>query len=562
MAIIGIDLGTTNSLVCVCQDDHVKLVPSPLGQVLTPSVVSVEEDGSIEVGAVAKERLVSHPEATAASFKRYMGTSQQVTLRGQRFTPQELSSFVLRQLKKDAEEYLGEEISEAVISVPAYFNDHQRYATREAGELAGLHVERLINEPSAAALAASRISQEEEGSYLVFDFGGGTLDVSIVDYFDNVIEIIAVSGDNHLGGDDFDEVIARKFCTEHQMSYDQMELQKKATLLRLAENCKRTLTSQNEAVLTWETEGQERSLTLTNITLAELCQEIFDRMGQVISTALRDSGRTIEEIDEVVLVGGSSKMPVIAFYLQTYLNKKPCMIGSPDEVVAVGAGLYAGIKERRKEIRDLVLTDICPFTLGTDIVNYSDTKRPIMSPIIERNSILPSSKVGYYTNSYDNQTHISVGIYQGEAYYCEENIKLGVIEMDILPVPKGKTQLKICFTYDINGILEVEVTDYYRKNTVKKVLACEQLRLSEEELERRIEELKRYHLTSSGGVRAKLVLARGERMFSELLGEKRQEAGRILRWLQEQIAEKSDQEIAKSVKEAEAAFDQLEESKR
>ncbi len=185
-----------------------------------------------------------------------------------------------------------------------------------------------------------------------------------------------------------------------------------------------------------------------------------------------------------------------------------------------------------------------------------------MSPIIERNSILPSSKVGYYTNSYDNQTHISVGIYQGEAYYCEENIKLGVIEMDILPVPKGKTQLKICFTYDINGILEVEVTDYYRKNTVKKVLACEQLRLSEEELERRIEELKRYHLTSSGGVRAKLVLARGERMFSELLGEKRQEAGRILRWLQEQIAEKSDQEIAKSVKEAEAAFDQLEESKR
>lgn len=561
MAIIGIDLGTTNSLVCVCQDDHIKLVPNPLGEVLTPSVVSIQEDGTVEVGAVAKERLISHPEATAASFKRYMGTNHIMTLQGQRFTPQELSSFVLRQLKKDAEEFLGEEVTEAVISVPAYFNDHQRYATREAGELAGLHVERLINEPSAAALAASRISQEEEGSYLVFDFGGGTLDVSIVDYFENVIEIIAVSGDNHLGGDDFDEVIARKFCAEHQMSYDKMEPQKRAILLHLAEGCKRTLTSQNEATLVWNVDGQEKTLTLTHISLAELCQDIFDRMGQVISNALRDSERTVEDVDEVVLVGGSSKMPVIAFYLQTYLGKKPCVMGAPDEIVAIGAGLYAGIKERRKEIRDLVLTDICPFTLGTDVVNYADTSRPIMSPIIERNSILPSSKMGYYTNSHDNQSHISIGIYQGEAYYCDENIKLGSVEMDILPVPKGQTQLRIRFTYDINGILEVEVTDYYRKKIVKKVLTCEQLRLSEEELARRLEELKRYHLTSSGGVRAKLLLARGERMFAQLLGEKRQEAGRILQWLQEQMAHKNDQEIVNSLKEAEAALDQLEESK-
>lgn len=559
MAIIGIDLGTTNSLVCVCQDDHIKLVPNPLGQTLTPSAVSVEEDGEITVGAVAKERLVSHPSATAASFKRYMGTDQIFTLEGRRFTPQELSSFVLRQLKRDAEEFLGEEVSEAVISVPAYFNDHQRYATREAGELAGLKVERLINEPSAAALAASRISQEDEGSYLVFDFGGGTLDVSIVDYFDNVIEIIAVSGDNRLGGDDFDEVIARKFCEEHQISYEKMEARDRAILLRLAEKCKRTLTSEKEAVLTWEVKGEERTLILNNISLAELCQEIFDRMGQVISTALRDSKRTIEDIDEVVLVGGSSKMPVITFYLQTYLGKQPCIIGSPDEVVAIGAGLYAGIKERREEIRDLVLTDICPFTLGTDIVNYSDTSRPLMSPIIERNSILPSSKVGYYTNSYDNQKHIVVGIYQGEAYYCDENVKLGVIDMDIQPMKKGYVQLKIRFTYDINGILEVEVTDHYQKKSVKKVLTCEQLRLSEEELAKRLAELKRYKLSSSGSVRARLALARGERMFAESLGEKRKEAAHIIGWLQEQMRTRNDQEIIKSVKEAEAALDRLEE---
>jgi len=491
-----------------------------------------------------------------------MGTNKTFTLEGQTFTPQELSSFVLRQLKRDAEEFLGEEVTEAVISVPAYFNDHQRYATREAGELAGLHVERLINEPSAAALAASRISQEEEGSYLVFDFGGGTLDVSIVDYFDNVIEIIAVSGDNRLGGDDFDEVIARKFCTEHQMSYDEMDNRQRAILLRLCEQCKRTLTTQNEAVLTWETEGEEKTLTLTNITLAELCQDIFDRMGQVITKALQDSQRTIEEMDEIVLVGGSSKMPVIAFYLQTYLGKKPCIIGSPDEVVAIGAGLYAGIKERREEIRDLVLTDICPFSLGTNVVNYSNSDRPLMSPIIERNSILPSSKIGYYTNAYDNQKHLTIGIYQGEAYYCDENTKLGEIEMDILPTKRGMTQIKVCFTYDINGILEVEVTDRNQKKTIKKVLTSEQIRLSEKELEKRLAELKRYKLTSSGGVRAKLLLARGERMFAQLLGEQRQEVAQIMQWLQERLDKQNDQEIVNSLKEAEAALDRLEGNKR
>ena len=230
MAIIGIDLGTTNSLVCVFKEGYTALIPNSFGKTLTPSAVSVGEDGSIYVGAVAKERLVTHPEATAASFKRYMGTGKVFELSGRKFTPQELSSFVLRQLKEDAERFLGEEVTEAVISVPAYFNDNQRYATKEAGELAGLKVERLINEPSAAALTASRLDEKDEGSFLVFDFGGGTLDVSIVDYFDNVIEIIAVSGDNHLGGDDFDEKIARYFCEQYQISYNGLSDRKSTRL--------------------------------------------------------------------------------------------------------------------------------------------------------------------------------------------------------------------------------------------------------------------------------------------------------------------------------------------
>lgn len=556
MAMIGIDLGTTNSLACTIKDGKVVLIPNSLGQFLTPSAVSVEEDGSVCVGAVAKERLISHPEAAAASFKRYIGTDHVFRLAGQEFRSQELSSFVLRQLKEDAERFLGEEVTEAVISVPAYFNDNQRYATKQAGTLAGIHVERLVNEPSAAALAASRISKEEEGSYLVFDFGGGTLDVSVVDYYDNVIEIIAVSGDNHLGGDDFDELIAQSFCEAHKMDYKKLSPTEHAVLLRLAEGAKRELTIQKQTELVYGPE--ERKLELTNVLLAGMSQEIFDRISQVITNALNDSGRTIEEMDEVVLVGGSSKMPVIALYLETCFGKKPCAIGSPDEVVALGAGIYAGIKERREEIRDLVLTDICPFTLGTGIVNRSELGNPIMSPVIERNSILPSSRSGFYTNSYDNQKQVVVGIYQGESYYCRENIELGQIEMDILPMPEGEACFQLTFTYDINGILEVEVTDYQQKIKKRKILATGGIRVPEEEVEKRAQTLQAYKLMPPGGVRTRLALARGECLFEQLLGERRRAVAEILEQLKEAVSSQKDSQLVKLMKEAEALFDELE----
>lgn len=557
MAIIGIDLGTTNSLVCVCREGKPVLIPNSLGETLTPSVVSVDENGEICVGAVAKERLISHPKATAASFKRYMGTNKVFTLAESSFTPQELSSFVLRQLKEDAERFLGEEVTEAVISVPAYFNDNQRYATKEAGRLAGIHVERLVNEPSAAALAASRISGEEEGSYLVFDFGGGTLDVSMVDYFDNVIEIIAVSGDNRLGGDDFDEVIARGFCAHHELNYDGLDPQKRASLLRLSEKCKRELTERDETELIWEAE--DKRIPMTNLLLAGLGQGLLDRISQVVGTALRDSERSIEEIDEIVLVGGSSKMPVIALYLQSIFKRKPSVIASPDEVVAMGAGIYAGIKERKQDIKDLVLTDICPFTLGTNVVNYADSDNPIMSSVIERNSVLPCSKTRYYTNSYDNQRQITIGIYQGEAFYCNDNLELGAIDMDILPVKKGEACLEVCFSYDINGILEVEVKDHQTKQLKRKVLTSENLRLSEEELNRRLEELRTYKLMPCGGIRTKMVLARGERLYAQLLGARRQQVAMVMQQIQQAVGSGNDQQIAKCLKEADEIFDRLEE---
>lgn len=556
MAIIGIDLGTTNSLACVCQEGRAVLIPNSLGETLTPSAVSVDENGEICVGAVARERMISHPEASAVSFKRYMGTGRAFTLAGNSFTPQELSSFVLRQLKEDAERFLGEEVTEAVISVPAYFNDNQRYATREAGRLAGIRVERIVNEPSAAALAASRLSGEEEGSYLVFDFGGGTLDVSVVDYFDNVIEIVAVSGDNRLGGDDFDEIIARSFCAHHHMDYDGLAPQKKAALLRLSEKCKRELTERDETELVWEAE--EKRMPLTNLLLAGLSRNLFDRISHVIETALRDSARSIDEIDEIVLVGGSSKMPVISLYLQTLLKRKPGMAASPDEVVAMGVGIYAGIKERKEDIRDLVLTDICPFTLGINVVNYADDENPIMSAVIERNSVLPCSRKGYYSNAWDNQKQIRIGIYQGEAFYCNDNLKLGEIVMDIIPVKKGEACIEVCFSYDINGILEVEVTDRQKDQTKRKVLTSHNLRLSEEELNRRLEELRTYKLMPSGGIRARMMMARGERLYAQLLGARRQQAAMMMTRIQQAVASNDVRQISECLKEAEAVFDRLE----
>ncbi len=557
MAVIGIDLGTTNSLACVYMDGCTRLIPNAFGKVLTPSVVSAGEDGSIYVGAVAKERLVTHPEATAASFKRYMGTGMTFGLAGQKFTPQELSSFVLRQLKADAEHFLGEEVTEAVISVPAYFNDNQRYATKEAGELAGLRVERLVNEPSAAALTASRLGGREEGCFLVFDFGGGTLDVSVVDYFDNVIEIIAVSGDNHLGGDDFDESIARYFCNMHEISYEGLKAGERASLLQFAEKCKRDLSSLKEVTGTFELCG-EKKMTLDNVRLAKLGQDLFDRMALVITRVLNDSGRTIEELDEIILVGGSSRMPAVGFFLQTVFGKNPHMAASPDEIVAMGAGIYAGIKERKEEIRDLVLTDICPFTLGTSVINYVNNKNPIMSPIIERNSILPSSKRGFYTNAGAYQEKVKIGIYQGEEYYCRDNVYLGEIELEIEGKRQGENKIEVCFTYDINGILIVEVTDLDRGIKKQMVLTNDSARMEEGELQQRLEELKAYKLAAPGDIRTKLALARGERLFVQLTGEKRKMAADVMGRLHEVISMQNDQKIANCLKDAEKVFDFLE----
>ncbi|MCM1283364.1 MAG: molecular chaperone HscC [Muribaculaceae bacterium] len=532
MSIIGIDLGTTNSLVSVYRNGKIEQIPNALGEYLTPSVVSI--DGKeILVGSVAKERLVTHPEDTAAAFKRKMGTEQTIALGNQKFSPQELSAFVLKQLKADAESYLGEEVKEAVISVPAYFNDNQRAATREAGLLAGLKVERLINEPSAAALAG-RMEEKEEGVYLVFDFGGGTLDVSIVDIFENVIEIVAVSGDNHLGGADFDRKIVEHLCDTHNLNYEELPPGLQATLLRLAEKSKQELTEKEVVMYHCEINGEDKGVFLNNEVLVKCCEDLFSRIGHTIVRALKDSGYHAEDLEDIILVGGSSKMPVVSYFLSSYMGRKPRIVGSPDELVSQGAGIYAGIKERNEDLKELLLTDICPFSLGIGIMDHGGSDRLIFSPIIERNSVLPSANTRLYTNVHDGQRKVELKVYQGEAYYCDENLELGMLELKLKPVSAGEAAIEVTFSYDINGILVVDAKN--EKNEGQKIFTSKNNRLSEKEISEKVKELEKYRSRRGKDEHSELILARGRRVFAESIGSTRQKLGELLQAYESALA--------------------------
>lgn len=526
--IIGIDLGTTNSLVAVWEEGHAQLIPNSFGEYLTPSVVSMEKDGTFYVGKVAKERMVTHPQDTASVFKRFMGTSKTYWLAGREYRPEELSALVLKKLKEDAENYLGEPVEEAVISVPAYFNDMARNATKNAGKLAGLKVERIINEPSAAALACQQQNGEEDALMLVFDFGGGTLDVSLVDCFENIIEILAVSGDNHLGGSDFDEIIAREFCRENNLNWEEMNGEKKAVILESAIQTKVILTEQEEYNMQIGAEEIQGSMTLSRKKLIQISEDLFARMSLPIQRVLADGKVTVAELQKIVLVGGSCKMPVIQKYLEHLLGTKEIHTVNPDYMIALGVGVYAGIKERNKEVRDMLLTDICPFSLGTGVHNYSDEKNPLSSIVIERNTALPASReISLYTVQ-DNQTRMEIKVYQGEEMYAKNNILLGELNVKVPSAPKGKERVRLRYTYDINGILVVDATVVSTDAQKQLVIVNKENILSQDEIQNRMKALEKLKIHPREKEENQLLLARGEKLYKETVGDMRESIdGRI-----------------------------------
>ncbi len=529
MAIIGIDLGTTNSLISVYRDGGVQLLPNDLGQYMTPSCVSLLEDGSLAVGAAAKARLISHPERTAASFKTWMGTERELSLCGRALLPHELSALVLKKLLQGAQAALGEPVEEAVISVPAYFNDNQRCATKLAAQLAGVPVKRLINEPSAAALYHSYITGQTEAKLMIIDFGGGTLDVSVVDCFEHIIEIVAIAGNNHLGGNDIDRAIAAHFCQQTGLDWESLPSNHQARVLELAETAKIKLSHDpaGACMLILELKDTAHSLSLNAPALHQICQPIFEQVREVISRAVKDSGIPLSDVDDVVLVGGSSQLDVFVDYLEELFSKRPTLADSPEHIVALGVGLCAGIKQRAEELQDLVMTDVCPFSLGIATYTTQQDTNPHMATLIPRSTILPARRAERFVTTSPNQRHIKLEVYQGENYYAADNLKLGEITVSVPPDAPGAQGVIVTFAYDINGILAVaaEASGGDKKSAV---ILNPKLNLSEAELQQVLEKFDALRLQSQVGEADQLLLARAEALFAQLTGRYREEAGYLI----------------------------------
>lgn len=487
MAIIGIDLGTTNSLCAVWRDNKSMLIPNSFGDISTPSVVSMLEDGTLIAGKLAKERMATDPEMTVSSFKIFMGSKKTFRLGNKDFLPEDLSAVILRQIKRDAELYLKEPVTEAVISVPAYFNDSQRTATKLAGELSGLTVNRIINEPSAAALAY-RNGAPGEGTFIVLDLGGGTLDISLVDTYEDIVEILAIAGDNHLGGDDFDNAITEKFYELNPGLRQMLSPVELAAVKRQAEVCKIALGGLQEVAMVYSHRGTDYSMVLSREMFVTITAQYFSKIRMLLEKVMRDSHTTASQIDEVLLVGGSTRMGVIKDYVASLMKQRPNDTINPDEAIALGTGVTVGIMERQEGIRDVVLTDICPFTLGTSVYEEANGRSQFF-PMIERNSTLPSHVTHYFTTVNDNQTQITFRVYQGESLNPEENLLLETIVVPIPKKPAEEVSVKVIFAYDINGILIVDATCIDNGKTISSVVTSGQ-KLTEEEKQRRVEALR------------------------------------------------------------------------
>ena len=518
MAIIGIDLGTTNSLASVYTENGVMVIPNSLGNRLTPSVVGLDDDGNVIVGDVAKERLITHPERTAAEFKRTMGTDKTYKLGEEAFSSQQLSSILLRKIVADAKAYLNEDIDEVVISVPAYFDDKMRTATKQAAEMAGIKCERLINEPSAAALAYLYKHGWKDGTYMVVDFGGGTLDVSIIDSFDSVMEIIAVAGNNHLGGKDINEAIYKHFCLVNNLQESSLTSEEKAIIYRMSETTKIALSTNPIAVMSVCLNDKEYSLSLDNNALIKIAHESFERLFEPIKKALKDSRLKPTDLEAIVLVGGSCKMPTVASYIEKITGVKPCSDIDPDTAISVGAGVYSGIKRKNQQLKDVVMTDICPFSLGVDCHDMNDDI--VMSFIIDRNSMLPCSQIKSYYAIHDNQTEVNFRIYQGESIIPENNIFLGSLSIACPPTNRNAFIATCRMTYDINGILVIDVTNKDGV-TVSKTLVGNNVRLTEKEIETIKARLDNLRLSDDVDEESQLLISRAERVIEETISYER-----------------------------------------
>lgn len=528
--IVGIDLGTTNSLVAYYTPDGPRIIPNRLGKHLTPSVVSVDEKGNVYVGETALERMSLYPDTVASAFKRSMGSDREYQLGGKKYRPEELSSLVLRALKEDAEEYLGEKVTEAVISVPAYFDDKRRKATKRAGELAGLKVERMISEPTAAAIAYGLYEKKEDTRFLVFDLGGGTFDVSILELYENILEVRAVAGDNYLGGEDFTKVMEKMFLNKTGINANSLTAKEQVRLYRQAEEAKRRINDADKVEITCLIKDEPETVEITTKEYEEECEDLFSKIREPVKRSLSDAGLSLKDIDEVVLIGGATKLQIFRDFFIRVFHKFPDTSINPDEAVALGAAIQGAMKERKEAVKEMILTDVCSFTLGTEVVmEYSDglMEDGHYCPIIDRNTVIPTSKTKRLYTVRDDQDRVTVRVLQGESRLARNNLYLGELEIKVPKAAKGEEAIDVTYTYDINSLLEVEAKVVSTGETSKMVIKGKDNAMTEEEIAKRMEELAYLKIQLRDQEENKLVLLRAERMYEESLGKQRErlEAG-------------------------------------
>lgn len=546
MTVIGIDLGTTNSACSYWAGSEVVLIPNRLGELLTPSVVGLDAEGKVTVGKAAKERLLDHSNMTVAAFKRLMGTAHKVKLGERLFSATELSSLVLLSLKEDAEAFLQETVTEAVISVPAYFNDNQRHATKLAAELAGLKVSRLINEPTAAAIAYG-LHQKQEGTYLVLDMGGGTFDVSILEFYDGVMEVHASAGDNFLGGEDFVDAMVEKFLKEQNVSREMLDARRLQLLHAQMESAKRRVSQQDAQPITLDLVSQKVDWVLTKEWFVQVATPLILRSKVPIERAMRDANLTADAIDEIVLVGGSTRLALFRSTVGRMFGRLPSSHLNPDTVVAMGAAIQAGLLSKNSALDDVVLTDVCPYTLGTAVVNDENPQQgSYFLPIIERNSVVPVSVVRQVCTAADDQTEMNIEIYQGESRLVKKNIFLGEINVKVPKGPRGKEQVDIRYTYDMNGLLDVDVTVLSLNRKYSKLIEQVPGALTEQERKESLKKLAALKFHPRDNEINRALVAKGERLYESSLGERRDNIAGLLRNFDSVLERQNPSEIKKA----------------
>ena len=559
--IIGIDLGTTNSAAAYMTADGPRLIPNALGESLTPSIVGIDESGEVLVGRTAQEFQVLHPDRCASLFKRYMGTDWKFEQEGKTFSPEQLSSLVLRSIKADAEAHFGHEITRAVITVPAYFNDLQRKATIRAGQLAGLTVERILNEPTAAAIAYGFHEAQEDKIITVFDLGGGTFDVSIVELFEGSIEVRASSGECFLGGEDFTRTLAARLLEQRGMMFERTELESPllvSRLIQLCERAKRQLSIQAEATVRMpDRQGNladdSPQLTVTRQQFQQWTEHILNRVELPIRRGLGDAGLKRSDISEVILVGGATRMPAVIERVTAIFQKTPHSRLNPDEVVALGAAVQAGLIGKDQSLDDLVVTDVAPFTLGISVSKRfgSEIRDGYFLPVINRNTTIPISRVERVSTMHANQTEVRIRVYQGDSRQVKDNLQLGEFVCKGIPRGPAGQDVDVRFTYNLDGVLEVEavVVETQAKSSI--VITRHAKGLTEQQVQKSLEQMQALKLHPRDETTNRFLLRRAERVYRELPEFAREQLADLLDGFEAALAEQDKDTIARFRQELE-----------